>query len=174
MVHLRTTNIVRFKSMVTRDPEKCLNSWMSCLRPGGLCIIEHSSRHEAQAANELDPFGQGHDCGRRSGKMSIRLDGSVPLCCVTYDRRITATENFLETPHDEIQLQRYSHDFCGDCMRHGMHVAPVGIRQRLAQKAIGKSRLAGLARWILGAKERQSGDRIEDTSDTQLPIRRAA
>ena len=37
------------------DPEQCLRSWISCLRTGGLCIIEHSdaSRH----ATELDPFG---------------------------------------------------------------------------------------------------------------------
>src|SRR5262249_31734586 len=27
------------------DPEKCLNAWMSCVRPGGLCFIEHSSLH---------------------------------------------------------------------------------------------------------------------------------
>ena len=39
------------------DPEKCLNAWMSCLRKGGLCIIEHSSFHEPGHANELDPFG---------------------------------------------------------------------------------------------------------------------
>lgn len=39
------------------DPEKCLNAWMSCLRSGGLCIIEHGSFHEPRAANELDPFG---------------------------------------------------------------------------------------------------------------------
>ncbi len=37
------------------DPEKCLNAWMSCLKPGGLCIIEHSSANEK--ARELDPFG---------------------------------------------------------------------------------------------------------------------
>lgn len=39
------------------DPEKCLNAWMSCLRKGGLCIIEHSSFHEPGYASELDPFG---------------------------------------------------------------------------------------------------------------------
>ena len=39
------------------DPEKCLNAWMSCVRPGGLCLIEHSSGHEG--ASELDPFGAG-------------------------------------------------------------------------------------------------------------------
>jgi hypothetical protein len=39
------------------DPEKCLNAWMSCLRPGGIAIIEHSSLHEPEGASELDPFG---------------------------------------------------------------------------------------------------------------------
>jgi hypothetical protein len=39
------------------DPEKCLNAWMSCLRKGGLCFIEHSSLHEPQGASERDPFG---------------------------------------------------------------------------------------------------------------------
>lgn len=41
----------------TYDPEKCLNAWMSCLRPGGVCLLEHSSAHAADAAKELDPFG---------------------------------------------------------------------------------------------------------------------
>lgn len=39
------------------DPEKCMNAWMSCLRKGGICIIEHSSGHAADAATQLDPFG---------------------------------------------------------------------------------------------------------------------
>lgn len=37
------------------DPEKCMNAWMSCIRPGGVCILEHTSGHEL--ATELDPFG---------------------------------------------------------------------------------------------------------------------
>jgi hypothetical protein len=39
------------------NPEKCLNAWMTCLRPGGVCIIEHSTLHDTSAADELDPFG---------------------------------------------------------------------------------------------------------------------
>ncbi len=39
------------------DPEKCLKAWMSCLSKRGICILEHSSDHEPQEANELDPFG---------------------------------------------------------------------------------------------------------------------
>ncbi len=37
------------------DPEKCLNAWIKCLKPGGLCILEHNS--SSDNARELDPFG---------------------------------------------------------------------------------------------------------------------
>ena len=40
----------------TYDPEKCLNAWMSCLHDKGICIIEHTSKHEGDG-HELDPFG---------------------------------------------------------------------------------------------------------------------
>jgi hypothetical protein len=30
---------------------------MSCLSPGGICIIEHTDLHGRKEANELDPFG---------------------------------------------------------------------------------------------------------------------
>jgi len=39
------------------DPEKCLNAWMSCVRPGGVCILEHTDHHETDSSRELDPFG---------------------------------------------------------------------------------------------------------------------
>ena len=39
------------------DPEKALNAWMSCLRPGGLCFLEHSSLHSQEGTMEVDPFG---------------------------------------------------------------------------------------------------------------------
>lgn len=39
------------------DPEKCINVWMSCIKKGGLCIIEHSSDDEG--SSEIDPFGAG-------------------------------------------------------------------------------------------------------------------
>ncbi len=37
------------------DPRLCLNAWMGCLKPGGICVIEHSPQHEK--STELDPFG---------------------------------------------------------------------------------------------------------------------
>ncbi len=41
----------------TYDPEKCLDAWMSCVRPGGLCLLEHSSAHEPSGRSLRDPFG---------------------------------------------------------------------------------------------------------------------
>ena len=42
----------------TYDPQKCLDAWMSCVRPdGGLCLIEHSSADGTDLVNEVDPFG---------------------------------------------------------------------------------------------------------------------
>jgi SAM-dependent methyltransferase len=39
------------------DPERCINSWMSCLRVGGVCVIEHSEHNGIWAADARDPFG---------------------------------------------------------------------------------------------------------------------
>lgn len=39
------------------DPEKCLNAWMSCVREGGVCILEHGEAHGPEGTSELDPFG---------------------------------------------------------------------------------------------------------------------
>jgi hypothetical protein len=37
------------------DPERCLRAWMSCVKSGGLCVLEQSNVDEF--ASELDPFG---------------------------------------------------------------------------------------------------------------------
>lgn len=37
------------------DPQKCLASWMQCIRPGGVCLIEWSKNHVESSS--MDPFG---------------------------------------------------------------------------------------------------------------------
>jgi hypothetical protein len=39
------------------DPEKCLNVWMSCVKKGGICILEHSDLHSPKGSSGKDPFG---------------------------------------------------------------------------------------------------------------------
>jgi hypothetical protein len=38
------------------DPERCLNAWMSCVRKGGVCILEHTSDDSPTSDGPLDPF----------------------------------------------------------------------------------------------------------------------
>ena len=86
------------------------------------------------------------DCGRRRKKTSIRVDGSVPLCCVSYDPELTAAPSFLDLPHEEIQRRRYAHPFCKTCMEEGLHVDPGGVRDKLAETvARGPAPVARLA-----------------------------
>lgn len=39
------------------DPEKALTNWVACLKPGGMVLLEHTSRHGASGADKTDPFG---------------------------------------------------------------------------------------------------------------------
>jgi len=41
----------------THSPQQCLDAWMSCVRPGGLGIIEHSRADYPDKTSTLDPFG---------------------------------------------------------------------------------------------------------------------
>lgn len=43
------------------DPIKLFAAWSSCVAPGGIMTLEHSSRHEPKAVNALDPFGVDFD-----------------------------------------------------------------------------------------------------------------
>lgn len=39
------------------DPNKLFRAWFSCLRPGGLCFLEHTKYHTAEGVTEMDPLG---------------------------------------------------------------------------------------------------------------------
>lgn len=39
------------------DPTKLFGAWFSCLKPGGLCLLEHTPYHTAAGVSELDPLG---------------------------------------------------------------------------------------------------------------------
>jgi len=39
------------------DPERCFMNWMACIKPGGICIIEHSWSHGPEGVCAVDPFG---------------------------------------------------------------------------------------------------------------------
>lgn len=66
------------------------------------------------------PF-KDQDCNLRSVQTSINCDGTVQLCCGTYDRGYVVAPSFLDIPHDELQAKKYAHSMCGSCMNDGLH-----------------------------------------------------
>lgn len=73
------------------DPEKCLNAWMSCLKSGGICILEHSSGHSASAVTQLDPFGADI--------------GIMPYLIVTWGKGAYGVREMMEAPKKGQDLQ---------------------------------------------------------------------
>jgi hypothetical protein len=72
-------------------------------------------------AREISLRKPSADCGLRANMMTINCDGSVALCCTVYDDKYTISKSFLETPLEELQQRKYSHDLCKKCMKNGMH-----------------------------------------------------
>ena len=77
----------------TYDPERCLNAWMSCIRKGGVCILEHTSAQEI--ADELDPFGA-----------PIEL---MPYLVLSWGRGEFCVSQILESPtaHEDVSYSRF-------------------------------------------------------------------
>jgi pyruvate-formate lyase-activating enzyme len=68
-------------------------------------------------------YGQNFACYRITDKLSIRLDGSVGICCASFSPKIEVAKSFLDTPHAELQKLRLWHPFCGTCMRFGQGIS---------------------------------------------------
>lgn len=76
------------------------------------------------------------DCGRIARKTSVRIDGTLALCCVTYDADLKVDGHFLDTSHRQIQERRRAHPFCATCIAYGLHVdVPGSPIRKLAKEA---------------------------------------
>jgi hypothetical protein len=83
------------------DPQRCLNAWMSCLKKGGLCILEHSSDNSPAITSSLDPF---------------RADLIVmPYLITTWGQGRYCVRQLIEAPHRnkelETQRMKYTLDY---------------------------------------------------------------
>ncbi len=72
----------------------------------------------AQAAS----FNLDSDCTLRKNQVSLNIDGSVQLCCATFDKAHVVTPSFIEIPHMELQYLRYSNAMCTPCMEKDQHL----------------------------------------------------
>jgi MoaA/NifB/PqqE/SkfB family radical SAM enzyme len=81
------------------------------------------------------------DCHYRKSRTSINFDGSVSLCCAVYDRDKIIADDFLAVDAEDLRRRKYSHDFCGTCMKRNLHllytaVPSVGLEQE-AERVLG-------------------------------------
>ncbi len=62
------------------------------------------------------------DCTLRANQMAINADGSVALCCVTYEQKNNISLNFMDLPHSELQKKKYEHQTCQKCIEKSLHM----------------------------------------------------
>lgn len=55
------------------------------------------------------------DCQYRQVRTTINFDGSVPICCATFEDSQIIAKNFLDHSRAEIQAKKYTHSFCKKC-----------------------------------------------------------
>lgn len=102
----------------------------------------------AQAAIGAKYKDQVTACTIRNNQTIINYDGSVGLCCSTFDPAYSLAPSVLDCDIDAIQQQKKAHPFCNVCMTKGLHVtfggsAPEGARQELTDA--GNMALAALS-----------------------------
>jgi hypothetical protein len=66
------------------------------------------------------PYAAG-DCDLRKYQTSINVDGTVDVCCASYDDEHGLGVSFLDKEFDELQRLKYSHPFCRQCMATAAH-----------------------------------------------------
>jgi len=84
-----------------------------------------------------------NSCKRITNKLAIRVDGTVPICCGVYSDKYIVDDNFLNTPHEELQKKRNNYDFCADCIDHGTHSNWKNSKRTFINKMILKNNFVG-------------------------------
>lgn len=115
--------------------------------------ISPEERHEA-AQGYLD-----EPCTLQTDQTVINFDGSVQLCCSTFERGNVIARDFLDTePNSRLQLKQ-EHNTCDKCMAGGFHAVMLGKGIESVERAANR-RLA------------EAGSRYELRGDRQLRKRR--
>ncbi len=61
-------------------------------------------------------------CRLRDNQMAINSEGKVMLCCSVFDQSKYLLADYLDTPIQDLQKMKHSHEMCTKCMQAGLHV----------------------------------------------------
>lgn len=68
------------------------------------------------------------ECEYKRSRTTINFDGSVALCCATYDDEQIVAKNFLETSFEEIAKRKISNSFCKKCSDNNIDMIYTGVQ----------------------------------------------
>lgn len=77
--------------------------------------------HPEELLNLTKPFSSDRTCDLLDGVVSINSDGSVDLCCATYEPAQRMTNDFVSISSAELQARRKAAKACTSCMDLGVH-----------------------------------------------------
>jgi hypothetical protein len=67
------------------------------------------------------------DCQFRKARTTINFDGSVSLCCATFEPDSLIASDFRTTSKSQIEKSKYDHPLCGPCMEHQVNKIFTGM-----------------------------------------------
>jgi hypothetical protein len=96
------------------------------------------------------------DCQHRRARSTINWDGTVALCCATYEVPPIAA-SFVDSSPDELKNLKYSNPYCGTCMNSHVNKLYLGHdREHLDRAAV--ALLGPLYRAYLDEAQQVGGD----------------
>lgn len=102
--------------------EKTLEVLAGSVSESDRTVLELLAIPPVDAVRVSLPF-RDHPCDVQQRTMAINFDGSVQLCCNTYDRAHVIALSFLDVGHDELQERKHRHPLCDRCIAAGVHMA---------------------------------------------------
>lgn len=73
------------------------------------------------------------DCQYRKKRTTINFDGSVPLCCATFENDQIIASNFLNVSRNELMERKYAHSFCKKCQFRSLDMVYTGAESHLVE-----------------------------------------
>jgi hypothetical protein len=75
------------------------------------------------------------DCQFRRKRTTINFDGSVPLCCATYEQSQIIAVDFLTESRQALQARKYEHPFCMTCQTRSLDMVYTAVDPHLVDAA---------------------------------------
>lgn len=68
------------------------------------------------------------ECEYKRSRTTINFDGSVALCCATYEDEQIVAKDFLETSFEDIAKRKISNSFCKKCSDNNIDMLYTGVQ----------------------------------------------